>query len=1261
MKHKKILLLGLATLLSMINVVAQNITDIQEKGLNPVSPTVYQFLKFGDTPVNEYTGSPDIKIPLFQIDVRGFSLPVQLQYYPKGIRVSEESDWVGLGWDLSFGSIVQIVNDKDDLDAYYDEQRFMPYVNYYSPYTVWGPAAPDSSNMVIDTINTAFGGDKTYSFVTFVDQTNLTSYTGWEPNIDFNNLQLVDFERDLFIANVLGEKLYILVNRQSLNGHSTVNVSCKVLNKKGYSVSCFPKGSGYNWKIINPSGITCYYEQTDTCEKAYQTFSGSYDSTFSDNNTIFGSTPNQSITGLNDISKSRICQITKIISIYGDTIQFNYTSSHALASYNISQQWKVAQQVTQNADANGTLGPVTTPPAYMTNETVGTPMDYVNGSLTCYYENRHYLQFITYNHNTVSFVTSARTDWNNALKLDSIIVRNSSQQTVKHIAFNYSYFQSSYAGRGFNPMSVNGKTVTELTNRLRLDSIKNQDDIYSFSYNSTTLPPKNSYAVDYWGYYNGKINNHSLLPDTRDFDSTYYITNFGSVLAKDSVVKYADPTYCKAGVLETIQYPTGGFTKFRYSLNCFNNYQVPNNPKFQGSNLYYGDGLKIDSIINYTNNKIASIKQFKYMGGKLQIPLKQLSINNENYYWLRPQCPVCTTVNFVALSAYILSICSNSCYIPNPFGEGTGVGYDVVTSREINYQNSVANGKDVCYYTNNPDVVGSSAFGYLLNEVPTYHKGIDNGSLLREESYNSNNKMVSSTNFHYQISFPTPVDYNGRASFLGLWGFCNLLGGSQTFYCKYKKMLISYYPLFKPETLLTRKQKVDYFNNDSVVYNETYTYDPMYNLLYYKKMDSSIGNIKVETYLYPYDIRYNPYYSQNQRNAMTTLCNENRLNERIQTTYSTSGFPTMAQYIVYNDTVYLPEAIQTSYGGSSLQTDMTFNYNPLGYVIQATGRDHIPITYLWSYNNQYIIAKIKGLTYSQVSGQLTQPFIDNLAQTVPPTQSQINTIRSGLGNLNAMVTTYNYTPLIGMTSETNPQGVTTRYTYDTFGRLWLTRNDDKNLLARYRYAYQNTPDNGMGGYTALSTTGIKTNYSSYIVNTTGTATVGVTGGSGNYSYQWTLINTGTPFSISTQTSTVPSITFTCPSQAAEFVIQCTISDNVLGFTTSASTGVWVASSAYSWQTGFASSYGSISISGTTANMYFNFYPTTTTMQTGTAYLVANIMPQYCPSATRNVTYTINSRTWYVSIYPNGNMYITIQSGSSLPINSGVTLNLNYAL
>jgi hypothetical protein len=201
----------------------------------------------------------------------------------------------------------------------------------------------------------------------------------------------------------------------------------------------------------------------------------------------------------------------------------------------------------------------------------------------------------------------------------------------------------------------------------------------------------------------------------------------------------------------------------------------------------------------------------------------------------------------------------------------------------------------------------------------------------------------------------------------------------------------------------------------------------------------------------------------------------------------------------------------------------------------------------------------------------------------------------------------------------------------------------------------------MGGYAALSTSSIKTNYSSYIVNTTGTATVGVTGGSGNYSYQWTLINTGTPFSISTQTSTVPSITFTCPSQAAEFVIQCAISDNVLGFTTSASTGVWVASSAYSWQTGFACNYGSISINGSTANMYFDFYSTAAAMQTGTTYLVANIMLQYCPSATRNVTYTVNGRTWYVSIYSNGNMYITIQSGSSLPVNSGVTLNISYAL
>jgi len=56
----------------------------------------------------------------------------------------------------------------------------------------------------------------------------------------------------------------------------------------------------------------------------------------------------------------------------------------------------------------------------------------------------------------------------------------------------------------------------------------------------------------------------------------------------------------------------------------------------------------------------------------------------------------------------------------------------------------------------------------------------------------------------------------------------------------------------------------------------------------------------------------------------------------------------------------------------------------------------------------------------------------------------------------AQMTTYTYTPLVGMTSSCDASNKVTYYEYDGFGRLKLIRDINGNILKTFKYQYQST-------------------------------------------------------------------------------------------------------------------------------------------------------------------------------------------------------------
>jgi YD repeat-containing protein len=62
-----------------------------------------------------------------------------------------------------------------------------------------------------------------------------------------------------------------------------------------------------------------------------------------------------------------------------------------------------------------------------------------------------------------------------------------------------------------------------------------------------------------------------------------------------------------------------------------------------------------------------------------------------------------------------------------------------------------------------------------------------------------------------------------------------------------------------------------------------------------------------------------------------------------------------------------------------------------------------------------------------------------------------NNLRNGLSN--AMVTTYTYDPLIGITSMTDPKGYTVYYEYDALNRLVRVKDEDGKIMSENKYHY----------------------------------------------------------------------------------------------------------------------------------------------------------------------------------------------------------------
>ena len=184
---------------------------------------------------------------------------------------------------------------------------------------------------------------------------------------------------------------------------------------------------------------------------------------------------------------------------------------------------------------------------------------------------------------------------------------------------------------------------------------------------------------------------------------------------------------------------------------------------------------------------------------------------------------------------------------------------------------------------------------------------------------------------------------------------------------------------------------------------------------------------KINQYVYSADSadHYPIYQDLKDQNILTSLLNEATYD--LSSVDNRPGVAFRIRYAYFGNKI-LPQKVY-AYN----QTDYEELYEIVGYSDSnkpkevVDPRTGVHTAYLWGYSGRYMVAKVQGATYSQVISALGGSLANDL--------SNLENIRNASTLSNALIETWTYKPLVGVTSYTDATGLTTFYEYDGLGRL----------------------------------------------------------------------------------------------------------------------------------------------------------------------------------------------------------------------------------
>ncbi len=491
-------------------------------------------------------------------------------------------------------------------------------------------------------------------------------------------------------------------------------------------------------------------------------------------------------------------------------------------------------------------------------------------------------------------------------------------------------------------------------------------------------------------------------------------------------------------------------------------------------------GLRIKTITNYNHDDTLITKK-KYTYGDVAYGPNGvgagllISDPSKNYYYY----PLLYYTNTTNAELKDVLWFSSTSRVELGTNSGNPVDYNKVTEYITSHTNNdITNGKTEYYYSQtgrNVDVsYATTNRPYNRFIFPSWKRSNLLKTVYNKQKINESYEPVRSDTLIYtdvpEIRIKTLKIIEREPEKFAVVLNDPIFNSSNRFY---------YYNFYESrgKRLLTKKITRDYENGlERMVSSTSYTYgntDHMQQTIV--STTNSKGDLLKTKIDYPQDLSPLPLSSE------SNLITRHQLAVPIKTeTFKKEGSnpeeKISSQYTVFDHTIWLnqnlPRFVKSAKGSGTLENRIEYNeYYDDGNVQEVSKIDGSHIVYLWGYEKEYPIAKIENATFTQVTSAIAT--LSSSYNTLEEIQSRSDLdddrtigssgkegdLRTALNDLrealpNAMVTTYTFDPLIGVTSITDPKSYTIYYEYDAANRLKMVKDADGKIVSENEYHYK---------------------------------------------------------------------------------------------------------------------------------------------------------------------------------------------------------------